>query len=141
MNPPGAVARDLWTRTGDDSSAPEAAVESAARVCAQLREGLARWIGSHGTDALLVRAFESVRPHHPALSCFEIDKDTLVPAVAAKVHGAADVGAGMVALVSELIELLGRIIGDEMAVRLVEQVCVPGPRLVVNNERKRSHHG
>jgi hypothetical protein len=43
-------------------------------------------------------------------------------------HGAKAVVDGLVALLAALIELLGRIIGDEMARRLVEQAGHPGAR-------------
>ena len=58
-----------------------------------------------------------------------------------RAHSAAEVAAGMVALVAALIELLGRIIGEEMAVRLVEQTGIPSPRGVVNAEMERQRDG
>jgi hypothetical protein len=45
-------------------------------------------------------------------------------AVAVRIHGAAEVAAGMVALVAVLVDLLGRIIGEDMAGRLVEETGV-----------------
>jgi hypothetical protein len=52
------------------------------------------------------------------------------------VHGAAEVREGIVALVALLIDLLSRVIGEEMAPRLVEQAWAgsarsnrAGPRL------------
>lgn len=47
----------------------------------------------------------------------------------------------MVAAVAALIDLLGRIIGEEMAVRLVEQTGVPSPRGVVSTEPKGDRNG
>jgi len=66
---------------------------------------------------------------------------------AVRTHGAADVAAGMVALVAGLVELLGRIIGEDMALRLVEQTGVqthretvkPSPRGVVSTESREAH--
>jgi hypothetical protein len=46
------------------------------------------------------------------------------------------VAAGLEALVATMVELLGRIIGDEMSVRLVEQIGKPVPRAVASAERK-----
>ena len=74
-------------------------------------------------------------------------------AAAVRAHGAAEVAAGMVALVATLIDLLGRIIGEEMAVRLVEETACrlarrqedrPSPRGVVSTDiegRARCHAG
>jgi hypothetical protein len=111
-------------------------------MCAQLRTGLGRWIGSEGYQALFDRALALTRAQHPALgnvSCLGGDEPGTAAAVRA--HGAADVAAGMVALVTAVIELLGRIIGDEMAVRLVEQIAVPSPRGVVRNKTEGGRDG
>jgi ABC-type phosphate transport system permease subunit len=44
-----------------------------------------------------------------------------------RAHSAAEVATGMVALVAALVELLGRIIGEEMAVELVNQAVGSAP--------------
>jgi hypothetical protein len=44
------------------------------------------------------------------------------------VHGAAEVREGIVALVALLIDLLSCVIGEEMAVRLVEQAWAGSAR-------------
>ena len=46
---------------------------------------------------------------------------------AVKAHGSAQVEADIVGLVATLIDLLGRIVGLEMAVQLVEQGQITGP--------------
>jgi hypothetical protein len=46
------------------------------------------------------------------------------------------VAAGLVALVAALIEVLGHIIGEEMAVHLVEEIGNPGPHGGVSTEIK-----
>jgi hypothetical protein len=51
------------------------------------------------------------------------------------------VAAGLVALVTALIELLGRIIGEEMAVRLVEQIGIPSAPGVVSTEPEGGRDG
>jgi hypothetical protein len=79
-----------------------------------------------GYRALLDRALVLARAEHPALgslSCYGGDEAMIAAAV--RTHGATEVAAGMVALVSRLVELLGRIIGEEMALRLVEQTGMP----------------
>ena len=58
---------------------------------------------------------------------------------AVRAHSADEVATGMVALVAALVELLGRIIGQEMAVRLVEQIAIkrdPSPRGIVSTESR-----
>jgi hypothetical protein len=104
-------------------------------MCAELRTGLGRWIGTEGYQALVDRALTLARPKHPVLGSFScLGGDEQGTAAAVGAHGAADVAAGLVAFVTAVIELLGRIIGDEMAVRLVEQIAVPSPRGVVSNK-------
>jgi hypothetical protein len=137
------VARLLWTGAAGDTKSPDEVAAAVERTCIQLRAGLGRWIGAMGYRTLLDRALVLARAEHPALgslSCYGGDEEMITAAVRA--HGAAEVAAGMVALVAGLVELLGRIIGEEMAVRLVEQTGVqtgrdserPSPRGVVSTE-------
>ena len=42
-------------------------------------------------------------------------------------HGSAAVTEGMVALIARMVDLMSRIIGEELAIRMVEQVGVPSP--------------
>jgi hypothetical protein len=127
------VARRLWTRSADGASAPEEVAAAAGRMCTALRAGLARWIGAEGYRVLFERALVVTRLEHPALGDFSgLGGDDPVTTAAVQTHGVEKVAAGLVALVETLIELLGRIIGDEMAVRLVEQVGIPQARGVVS---------
>jgi len=116
------VARRLWQLSVGDSTTPEDVAVAATRMCTGLRVGLTRWVGGMGYRALIDRALLLARAEHPALgslSCHGGDEPVTTAAVRA--HSAAEVGTGMVALVAALVELLGRILGEEMAVRLVEQ--------------------
>jgi hypothetical protein len=136
------VARRLWTRAAGDSRAPEEVAAAAERMCTQLRAGLGRWIGAEGYRALLDRALGLARAEHPALGSFSClgggEPGTMA---AVRAHGADRVTAGLEALVAALIELLGRIIGEEMAVRLVEQIGMPSPRGVVSAETEGGRDG
>jgi hypothetical protein len=111
-------------------------------MCTELRAGLSRWVGAMGYRALVDRALVLARAEHPALgslSCHGGDEPVTTAGVRA--HSADEVATGMVALVAALVELLGRIIGQEMAVRLVEQIGIerdvaPSPRGIVSTESK-----
>jgi hypothetical protein len=136
------TARNLWARAGGDGRAPEEVGTAAERMCAQLRAGLGRWIGAEGYRALLERALKVARAEHPALgglSCLGGDGQETTAAV--RVHGAGEVAAGFVALVAVLTELLGRIIGEEVALRLVAQSVIPSPRGVVSTETEGEGNG
>lgn len=139
MSPQSAAAteaaRSLWARAAGDGSAPDGIALAAERMCTELRFGLGRWIGADGYRTLLNRALGAVRAEHPALTGLPcLGGDEAVMTIAVRVHGAGEVAAGLVALVAALIELLGRIIGEEMAVRLVERIGIPSPRGVVSAE-------
>jgi hypothetical protein len=141
------VARRLWQRAAGDTSTLEEVAATAERTCTQLQAGLARWVGTEGYRALLHRALLLARAEHPALgslSCHGGDRP--VTTGAARAHSAAEVATGMVALVAALVELLGRIIGEEMAVRLVEQIGIegdgdPSPRVAVSTESRGGRDG
>ena len=143
---PGAVkandaASRLWARAAGDVTTPEDISAAADRMCEQLSAGLGRWIGKDGYRALLERALGLARAQHLVLSgvsCMGGDASTTAAAV--KTHGARAVAAGMVAWVTELIALLGAIIGEEMAVRLVEQMG-PSRRPVVSTRTQGEHDG
>ena len=116
------AARQFWAHDGLVAGTPEEMAAAAERGCARLRAVLTRWIGSDGYHALINRALEQARAAHPAvanLQCQAGDVQGVAAAVGA--HSAAEVREGVLALVALLIDLLSRLIGEEMAVRLVEQ--------------------
>ena len=116
------MAHLLWSRVAGNASETQEVAKAAELMYTRLRLGLGRWIGVMGYRALLDRALGPARAEHPALaglSCHGGEEPEVAAAVRA--HGAAEVAAGMRAVVAVLIDLLGRIIGEEMALRLVEQ--------------------
>ena len=122
------VARRHWERAACDTSTLEEVAAAATRTCTQLQAGLARWVGTEGYRALIDRALLLARAEHPALgslSCHGGDQPLTTAAVRA--HSAAEVTAGIVALVATLIDLLSRIVGEEMAVELVNQAVTRAP--------------
>ena len=137
-----AVARRLWARAAGDTNSPEAVAAAAERTCTHLYTGLGRWIGTMGYRTLLDRALGLARAEHPALAGLAcLGGDPPVTTATQPAHSAAEVAAGMVALVAALVELLGRIIGEEMAVRLVEQTGMEmqtGPKHELERETDRS---
>jgi hypothetical protein len=122
------VARRHWARAVGDTSTPEEVAAAAERTCTQLQAGLTRWVGAMGYRALIDRALLLARAEHPvlgSLSCHGEDEPVTTGAVRA--HSAAEVTAGIVALVATLIDLLSRIVGEEMAVELVNQAVARLP--------------
>ena len=141
-SPATDLARRLWTRAGGDAGGPEEIAAAAEQMGTQLRAGLERWIGVDGYRVLLDRAMALARAEHPVLAGIaSLGGDEPAVAAAARAHGAAKVAAGLVAVVAALVELLGRIIGDVMAVRLVEQIGLPSPRGVVSKKSNGGRDG
>lgn len=114
---------------GDAGESPAIAAAVAERTLRRLRADLARWFGSEGFHALLLRALDRARPDHPALARVSprfnggdvgpngLDGlfDNLQPCSAAETSDA------LAAVVAEVIALLGRFLGDDAAIRLVRQ--------------------
>jgi hypothetical protein len=137
-----SAAQRLWARAASGSSEPERVVAAAELLCARLRTELGRWIGADGYRVLLERALGLARAEHAALrdlSCFGGDEAATTNAV--QTHGAAQVGDAIVTLLTALIELLGRIIGDEMAVQLVEQIDLASPSAAESTVSPGSNRG
>lgn len=136
------AARRLWTRSGGGTSEPEKVAAGVERLCGQLRDGLTRWVGAHGYRVVLDRALGLTQAEHPALrdlSCLGDDASATTGAVRA--HGAGAMAAAMVALIATMIEVLGRAVGEEMAVHLVEQTGTPSPRGVVSTASRERPDG
>lgn len=120
------AARRLWAGIGGDTHDPAEIAQAVAQLGAQVRTGLGRWIGVDAYRALLERAVGTARTEHPSLGALSgLEEDSTVIMAAVKAHGAPAVADGLVAVVALMIELLGRIIGQEMATHLVEQCGAP----------------
>jgi hypothetical protein len=127
------VARRHWARAAGDTSTLEEVAATAERTCTQLQAGLARWVGTEGYRALLHRALLLARAEHPALGSLSFHGgDQPLTTAAVRAHSAAEVTAGIVVLVATLIDLLSRIVGEEMAVELVNQAVAASPRRASN---------
>ncbi len=123
------AARQFWAHDGLEAGAPEEMAAAAERGCARLRAVLTRWIGSEGYRALVDRALEQARAEHPVLAGLQCQAGDLQGVAAAVgVHSAAEVREGILALVALLIDLLSRLIGEEMATRLMEQAWAGSAR-------------
>jgi len=140
-SPPQAAQR-LWARASHASTTPAEVSAAAERLCTALRGELGRWIGVDGFRALVDRSLVLSRPEHPALDTVPcLVTNETEAAVPEQTHSAAQMAAGMVALLSALIELLGRIIGDEMATHLVGQIEVPGAHAAASARSKEERNG
>ena len=122
------ASRRFWADGGLEAGASEDLAAAAEQGCARLQAVLTRWIGFEGYRALVDRALAEARAEHRALEglqCHGANVEGVAAAVG--VHSAAEVRDGILALVARLIDLLSRLIGEDMATRLVEQAWTGAP--------------
>ena len=123
------AARRLWHTIVGDSRTPDDIATGADRLWGGLGARLGRWIGPSGYQALLNRALGIARSEHACLrdlSC--VGGEAALVAKTAVKHGGGEVAESMVRVAAVLIELLGRIVGEDMAIHLVNQVAAPSAR-------------
>ena len=128
-------------RRGGRASA-SGAVEAAATAFDGLAAELCRWLGAGGCHALLARALVHAKADHPALAGLAIvggsnpRLDQVAEGVQA--HGARRVGAGLEAALVALLELVGRLIGDDLSVKLAELSMTNGVSDAAHHEDERA---
>ena len=127
------MARRLLARArapngpGSDCHDPIGAADQAFRALA--RE-LSRWFGPYAYNALFARAFAETRNEHAALAATRVRSAT-EPwleglAEAASSHGADATTEALSSLLAAIVDLLGRLIGADMAVSLVARAMTNG---------------
>lgn len=110
----------------DRAASVEASVVGAERACRDVARELTRWFGAVGYHALLTRALADAVAEHPVLRSVRIGAPT-APSVdgladAARTHGAEAATDAVATVLTSLIALLGRLIGEDLAVNLISQV-------------------
>jgi hypothetical protein len=114
------VARQLWEREQvTQGSANVAAVVN--RVCSYLRMGITRWIGAEGYRVLLERSLSDARTAFPLLNDLDCRDEQGISAAVFDKYDPAEIEQAFVSLVGLMVDRLGRVVGEEMAGRLVEQ--------------------
>jgi uncharacterized iron-regulated protein len=117
------VARGLLALRADARTDPKLAGEALQQACARVSANLRDAMGEAGADALLARALARTEAHHPALKGIRrlndggIHLDGVIANVEA--DGVATVTAAIEALLATLVDILGRLIGEDMALRLI----------------------
>jgi hypothetical protein len=119
-------ARRSQQATGDTLA------RAAAAACDHIYRELSRWVGRDGCHALFTRALVQARTDYPLLEEIQLraQSEPYVEGVAEMIRARGD-GATAEALESvlvRLVELLGRLIGDDMAMKLIERSLVASER-------------
>ena len=107
-------------RTGTDTDA-----RAAASACEHLYRELSRWVGVDGCHALFTRAHAQARAEHPALAQIQLHprSEPYIDGLAATImaYGDAATAEALESMLVRLLELLGRLIGDDMATKLIDR--------------------
>lgn len=120
----------LIARAAEDSGSPVASAAAAARACERFLADTSRWLGVAGAQVIFARVSSQLSVEHPVLTEIRV-----VAAPAARVEGVTaggedhDERAARKALESVLIaalELLGRLVGDDMVAQMVENNATSG---------------
>jgi hypothetical protein len=125
---PPLTARDtvqrLVAREQADAGTADA-MAIAERAARRLGHELVGWFGPFATQTLVSRALTHARAEHPALEGVRVGT-AAAPflervADSARVHGADATAAGIVDVMAWVVQLLGRLIGDDLATAVLEQ--------------------
>lgn len=130
-NPPAAraLARKLLaSATPAPPGDPESALAAVSRVVRRLATELSRWFGPYGHHALLTRALVEARGDHPVLRSVLVGEPAepyLVGlADAARAHGIDATLDGVEAVLAAFVDLLGRLIGEDLALAFVDRITL-----------------
>jgi len=123
------AARELARRVINARRSQQATGDTPARAAAaagdRLYRELSRWVGPDGCHALFTRALAQARTEYPALAQIQLRarSEPYIDGVAETImaHGDATTAEALESMLVRLVELLGRLIGDDMAMKLIER--------------------
>jgi hypothetical protein len=140
--PARQLARRLIDGNRGDGSPSQHSAHSAAVAFDHLYQSLSRWVGFDGCHALFTRAHANARAKHPLLANIQLHARSIpyLDGVAETVdqHGAGETVEALESMLVVLIELLGRLIGDDMATKLIERDLAESAGNSANRENRRA---
>ena len=120
-----ALARRLIERTSGGKSTRVPKVNDVVAALEHLYVDLSRWVGLDGCHALFARALADAREKQQVLGQITLHARSTPYlegiAEAVEKDGSAKTAAALEAMLVMLIELLGRLIGIDMATNLIER--------------------
>lgn len=121
--PESTAAREIVRRLIERQPVPrDGSYPAVQGACDDVCRGFARWVGPSGSKALFTRAMETAARAHPVLREIRVhDEDARLHGVeaAAQSFGEGATVSALEAMLIEVIELMGRLIGDDMVANLV----------------------
>lgn len=146
MPPNSPQARQLAHRLIGGSKVAKAqnadSASSVALAFDNLYQSLSRWVGLNGCHALFARAHTHAKAEHPLLENIQLRARTApyLDGVTETIdeYGVEETVQALESMLVTLIELLGRLIGDDMAQKLIERDLAEFPREDANGENLRA---
>jgi hypothetical protein len=124
LPPAREIARRLIERAAVDGGGSRSAAQAAVAACDHLYQELSRWVGADGAHALFTRALVHAKTDHPLLEKIQLRArsepylDGVVEAIEA--YGATATAEALESMLVGLIEVLSRLVGDDMAMKMIE---------------------
>jgi hypothetical protein len=139
--PARRIAQRLISSHRSERAEEQAGARAAAAACDHLYRELSRWVGSDGCHALFTRALAQARTEYPALGQIQLRarSESYIDGVAETImaHGDAATADALESMLVHLVELLGRLIGDDMAIKLIERRFAASDRRDAASDRRR----
>jgi hypothetical protein len=130
--PARQIAHRLINGRRSDRPGGDSAARAAAAACDHLYRELSQWVGPDGCHALFTRALAQARTEYPALAEIQLRarSEPYIDGVAETImaHGDAAAAEALESMLVLLIELLGRLIGDDMALKLIQRSLAASER-------------
>jgi hypothetical protein len=130
--PSRQLARRLIEARRSERSDGDTPARAAAEASDRLYRELSRWVGLDGCYALFARALSQAQTDYPALGQILVSARSQphIDGVAETIVACGDpaTAEGIEFMLERLVELLGRLIGDDMAKKLIERsLAAPEP--------------
>jgi hypothetical protein len=133
-------ARSLIDSPAVGQATSPSRANKAANACNHLHNALSRWVGRDGCHALFVRALAEARAEHALLEEIALrpGAEPYVEGVGQIIitHGDDAAAKGLETMLIALFELLARLIGDDMATKLIDQASAELPTSRTNRSYK-----
>ena len=135
------IARRLIKSWQPERKGSEGRARAAAAACDHLYRELSRWVGLDGCHALFSRALAEARIESAALDEIQLRPraEPYIDGVAKSItsRGDAATADALEAMIVHLVELLGRLIGDDMATKLIDRsIAAPGRGDTASDDRQ-----
>ena len=135
------IARRLIESRQPEREQPDGHARTVAVACNDLYSGLTRWVGRDGSHALFTRALAQSRADSRTLEQIRLrpGAEPYVDGVEESIqsHGDSTVAQALESMLVQLVELLDRLIGGDMATKLIERsIAALRPGDATPNDRR-----